>query len=170
MQSKDALLRGIYMIFREIYSYLKGVWHEILSFKFFSWISFPTPQSIPLGPFQIFFQKFAKIFSNECLSAVNDISNKREKFWGVNFFHILYCYGLSWVHFTDFCLIFKFRCRPADIGSTVLLPVLVTPAKKFIRGVIDIGEQFSAVLLTLAINFRLLWQQRSVLSAKLRTT
>jgi hypothetical protein len=30
--------------------------HEIFCFWFFSWISFPQPQSIPLGPFQIFFK------------------------------------------------------------------------------------------------------------------
>jgi hypothetical protein len=33
---------------------LKGVWHEIFYFKFFSWNSFPRTLSIPWGPFQIF--------------------------------------------------------------------------------------------------------------------
>ncbi len=34
---------------------LKGVWHEIFNFRFYSWISFPPrPPSIPLGTFWIF--------------------------------------------------------------------------------------------------------------------
>ncbi len=34
---------------------LKGVWHEIFDFRFFSCIIFPGPPSIPMGPFRIFF-------------------------------------------------------------------------------------------------------------------
>ncbi len=33
---------------------LKGVWHKIFDYKFFSWITSPRPLRIPLGPFQIF--------------------------------------------------------------------------------------------------------------------
>ncbi len=33
---------------------LKGQCHKIFCFLFFSWINFPQPQSIPLGPFRIF--------------------------------------------------------------------------------------------------------------------
>ncbi len=38
----------------EALSLLKGVWHEILDFRFLSWISFPRPLSIAWGPFRIF--------------------------------------------------------------------------------------------------------------------
>ncbi len=37
-----------------IFLYLKGVWHKIFVFSFFSRISFPWPLSISLRPFQIF--------------------------------------------------------------------------------------------------------------------
>jgi hypothetical protein len=69
-------------------------------------------------------------------------SDKREKSLDIIFSYFftrtLYTYRLN------FCLFFIFRCRQADIDSTVLLPVSLstTQVKKFIGGVVDIGEQF----------------------------
>jgi hypothetical protein len=47
--------------------WLKGVWHEIFDFRFFSWISPPGPQVFHWGRFE-FFRKYAEIFANEYLS------------------------------------------------------------------------------------------------------
>jgi hypothetical protein len=66
-------------------------------------------------------------------SGVNDTGNKRGKFSGVNFFHILlraylntlYCCRLN------FCFFFMYRSMQAGIVSTV-----------FIGGVVDIGEKY----------------------------
>ncbi len=44
---------------------VKGHCHEIFCFWFFSWTSFPQPRIILLGPFQIFSQKFAAIFTSQ---------------------------------------------------------------------------------------------------------
>ncbi len=57
-----------------------------------------------------------------CISGVNDIGDKRGKFWGVNFFHILLRAYLSALYCCrlNFCLIFIFRCRQAGITSNVL--------------------------------------------------
>jgi hypothetical protein len=49
---------------------LKGVWHEIFDFRFFSWISFPLGLSILMGPLWIV-RKFAEIFPTLCLSPVS---------------------------------------------------------------------------------------------------
>ncbi len=50
--------------------HLKGVWHEILEFRFFYESVAPRPLSIPLGPLRIF-TKFAEIFANLCLLPVS---------------------------------------------------------------------------------------------------
>ncbi len=39
---------------------LKGVWHEIFDFRFFHKSLSPGPMSIPLGPFQIFFENWRR--------------------------------------------------------------------------------------------------------------
>ncbi len=41
---------------------LKGQCHEIFDFKFSTWISFPQPLIIPIGPFRIF-SKLPEIFT-----------------------------------------------------------------------------------------------------------
>ncbi len=58
---------------------LKGVWHEIFSCEFFSWISFPGPLSIPLGPFQIFSNIHGDI--REWMSTTPAIKEKIEVFF-----------------------------------------------------------------------------------------
>jgi hypothetical protein len=43
---------------------------------------FPPPPpalSIPLGPFRVFFRKFAEIYANECLTALSTIPEIEEK-------------------------------------------------------------------------------------------
>jgi hypothetical protein len=51
---------------------LKGQCYEIFDFRFFSWISFPQPQSIPLGPFRIFSKIRGDIRSLRCTTGVVD--------------------------------------------------------------------------------------------------
>ncbi len=55
---------------------LKGQCHEIFCFWFFSWISFPHPQSIPLGPFQIFLKIRGDIRKSRCTTSINDTDGK----------------------------------------------------------------------------------------------
>ncbi len=64
-------ITGIKEITRRIVSNVKGVWHEIFYFKFFSWISSPGPPGYSNRTVYIFFRKFADIFANECISAVS---------------------------------------------------------------------------------------------------
>ncbi len=52
-----------------LYVLLKGACHEIFDFSFFSWISFPRPLSIPLGPLRI----FLKISGNIRLPAIDTV-------------------------------------------------------------------------------------------------
>ena len=62
-------------------SYLKGSWHEIFDFSFFFMNQCPLgPWVLPWGRFE-FFQKFAKIFSNECLSPVSTTPAITENPW-----------------------------------------------------------------------------------------
>ncbi len=103
---------------------LKGICHEIFSFKFFSCISFSGPLSIPWGPFRIFSKIRGDFREWMFISDVNDTCDKREKFWGINCLHIFF--ELCWVYFThlDFIFVyFIFRCRQADIGTIVVWPV-----------------------------------------------
>ncbi len=51
---------------------LKGVWHEIFDLRFFSWISVPQAQSIPLGPFWIFSKIRGDIRELMFITGVND--------------------------------------------------------------------------------------------------
>ncbi len=61
-------------------SFLKGQCHEIFCFWFFSWISFPKPLIIPLGPFQI----FKKIRGDICSSRLPPVSFWHRWHTGVN--------------------------------------------------------------------------------------
>ncbi len=65
-------------------SQLKGVWHEIFDFRFFSWISVPqAPKySMPLEPFWIFSKIRGDIRELMFITGVNDTCNKL--FSGVN--------------------------------------------------------------------------------------
>ncbi len=49
----------------------------------------PRAPEYPIRTISIFFQKFAEIFANECLSAVSTTPAKKEKNFEINFFHIL---------------------------------------------------------------------------------
>ncbi len=125
---------------------LKGVWHEILSFKFFYKSVSPGPLSVPLGPFGMFLKIRGDIRESMFISGVDNTCDKRGKFWGVIifiFFKIAYLSALYSCKF-NFCLFFIFRPRQAGIVGTVLSAMSLTPAKSL-----------SAVSLTQAINFRL---------------
>jgi len=50
---------------------LKGQCHEIFDFRFFTWISFPTPLIIPLRPFQIFSTIRGDIRQSRCITGIN---------------------------------------------------------------------------------------------------
>ena len=61
---------------------LKGVWHEIFDFRFFSWISVPQTSKYSIGAILNFFensQRYSRINVN---TGVNDTGNKL--FSGVN--------------------------------------------------------------------------------------
>ncbi len=55
---------------------LKGVWHEIFDFSFFSLISVPWPLSIPLGSFSLFLKIHGDNHEWMFISSVNDIADK----------------------------------------------------------------------------------------------
>jgi hypothetical protein len=57
-----------------ILNLLKGQSHEIFCFWFFSWVSFPQPQSIPLGLFRIFSKIRRYIRKSRCTTSINDTS------------------------------------------------------------------------------------------------
>ncbi len=61
---------------------LKGVWHEILDFKFFSWICVPQAPSIPLEPFWFFSKIRGDIRKLMFITGVNATGDKL--FSGVN--------------------------------------------------------------------------------------
>ncbi len=58
---------------------LKGQCHEIFRFWFFSSISFPQPQSIPLGPFRNFSKICGDIPSSRLTTGVVDTGGKWKK-------------------------------------------------------------------------------------------
>ncbi len=90
------------------------------------------------------------------ISGVNDTGDKWEKFLSLQIFHILLRAYLSPLNTCrmNFCLVFIFRPRQAGIVSTVLSPVLLTPAKNLSAGSMTPVNNFSAVPLTQAINLR----------------
>jgi hypothetical protein len=55
---------------------LKGQCHEIFCFWFFYESVSPQPQSIPLGPFQIFSKIRGDIRKSRCTTGVNDTGGK----------------------------------------------------------------------------------------------
>jgi hypothetical protein len=59
---------------------LKGQCHEIFCFWFFSSISSPQPQIIPLGPFQIFSKIHGDIRSSRLTTGQNEENLQSEKF------------------------------------------------------------------------------------------
>ncbi len=71
-------------------------------------------------------------------------SDKREKFLGIFFSYFLKSFVRCTLHLKIKCLLIYFRCRQVDIGSTVLSQVSLT-----------LVNSFSAVSLTLVMNFRL---------------
>ncbi len=56
----------------EIVTALKGQCHEIFCFWFFSWISFPQPESILLRQFGIFSKIRGDIRKSRCTTSIND--------------------------------------------------------------------------------------------------
>jgi hypothetical protein len=58
-------------------SALKGQCHEIFCFWFFFMNQFPPqPQSIPVGPFQIFSKNRGDIRKSRCTTGINDTCGK----------------------------------------------------------------------------------------------
>jgi hypothetical protein len=105
---------------------LKGVRLEVIRFKFFFHESVP-PWISYLGRFE-FFLKFAEIIANVYQRRQRHRRFKDKKFT----FYILLRVELSalYTYRFNFCSFFIFRCRQADICSTVLLPVSTTPVNK----------------------------------------
>ncbi len=99
---------------------LKRVWHEIFSFKFFSWINFPQAPKYPIKTVSNFFENSRRYSRMNVYQRCP--GNKREKIWRYKFLSCivmlkaqlsaLYTYRLN------LCLFFSFMCRQADIGST----------------------------------------------------
>jgi hypothetical protein len=58
---------------------LKGQCHEIFYFRFSTWISFPKPLVIPLGPFRIFLKILGDIRSSRYTTGVIDTGGKWKK-------------------------------------------------------------------------------------------
>jgi hypothetical protein len=63
-------------VYRKETHYLKGVWHEIFDFRFFSWIIVPRAPSIPMGPFRIFSKIHGDIREWMFITGVNDTGDK----------------------------------------------------------------------------------------------
>ncbi len=59
-----------------LYVSLKGQCHEIFSFWFYHESVYPQPQSIPLGPFQIFSKIRGDIRKSRCTTGINDTGGK----------------------------------------------------------------------------------------------
>ncbi len=102
----------------------------------------PRPLSIISGPSRIFLKIFRYSWMN--------VHERCQQFWGIHFFHILssapYTYRLN------FCLFFIFRCRQADIGSTVLSLVSTMQLAETFTSINDTSDNYSPVLLSLAIH------------------
>ncbi len=80
----------------------------------------------------------------------------KEKNFEIKFFFIFFVKNLvgCTLHLKiEFCLFFIFRCKQANIGRTVLLPVLLTPAKNLSAVSLTPANSFSAESLTPVINF-----------------
>ncbi len=69
--------------------YLKGQYHEIFCFWFFYESVSPQPQSIPLGPFQIFSKSHADIRSSRLTTGVADTGGKWKKIFNQKNFNNL---------------------------------------------------------------------------------
>ncbi len=119
---------------------LKGQCHENFDFRFFLEISFPqAPLSIPLGPFQIFFENFGDIRSSRCNTHVVDTGGKWKKYSFRKDLNILFGhFGVVELTWRLFFFFFKFtlRCKKSDI-----VPIFWCPytAGKFTAGVVDTG-------------------------------
>ncbi len=59
-----------------IFIYLKGVWHEIFDFKFFSWISVPQAPKYSIGAFLNFFENSWRYSKLMFITGVNDTGDK----------------------------------------------------------------------------------------------
>ncbi len=100
---------------------LKGVWHEIFDFRFFSWIIVPPgPKVFHKGRFE-FFRKFAEIFANECLSPVSTTP-------------AISCSPVSTtpaINLSPVSLISEINFPPVSMTPAInLLPVTTTPVNK----------------------------------------
>jgi hypothetical protein len=91
------------------------------------------------------------------ISGVNDTSDKRGKFLGIHFFHILLRAYLSALYSCrlNFYLFIIFRYRQAGIVSTVISAVSLTPVNNLSAVSLTPVNSFSPVSLTPAMNFRL---------------
>ncbi len=63
-------------------SILKGVWHEIFDFRFFSWLSVPWAHEYSLGAVSNFFENSRRYSRMNVITGVNDTGDKL--FTGVN--------------------------------------------------------------------------------------
>jgi hypothetical protein len=104
-----------------IFELLKGVWHKIFAFRFFSKISVPRALEYPLMTISNFSKIRGDIREWMFISGVNDTGEKREKFWD-KIFKIFLLWALLSALYTKrlkFCLFFIFRCKQANVGRTL---------------------------------------------------
>ncbi len=120
---------------------LKGVWHEIFSFTFFSWIIFPRTPEYPIRTISIFSKVRGDIREWRFLSGVKDSVDKREK-WGIIFSYFVKSLVQGTLHLKiGFFAYFSFL----GVGKLILAGLSFAgvndTGEKFLGGVIDIGEQ-----------------------------
>ncbi len=106
---------------------LKGLCHEIFWLLFFSRISFPLPQSIPLRPFRIFSKIRGDIRNSRFATGVNNTGGKWKKSSIRKILIILF--GHLWVVEETYIWIFEvhFQVPAAWYCSNYLPPVSMTP-------------------------------------------
>ncbi len=76
VQQIPAAPKTLYSVSKFFRVLLKGQRHEIFCFWFFHESVSPQPQSIPVGPFQIFSKIRGDIFKSRCTNGINDTGGK----------------------------------------------------------------------------------------------
>jgi hypothetical protein len=134
---------------------LKGVWHEICDFRFFSWISFPWASELTIGGHFEFLRIFTEIFEVK----VKKTGDKWKQFWGgfsfIIFTVVVMLLGCILHSYNDFLLIVHFEVS----GKLIVLQRLTFHRRcqrhrsVIIAGVVSIGDKSSPVSLLPAINY-----------------
>ncbi len=133
------------------YVHLKGQCHEIFRFWFFSSISFPQPQSIPLGLFRIFSKICGDIRSSRLTTGVVDTGGKWEKSSIRKILIILL--GHLWIVELTHIYIFAFKFTLMYLQPEIN-PIVSNRCQRhrrqiwyrwqFATGVVDTGSKFAA--------------------------